>query len=181
MVVTDPVGEVLTLVDIKIINPEHAESFWQLRLESLVNSPENFGSTYEEDSVRPMEAVQARVTPSNSSFILGAYTADGQIVGMLGFKQEQSIKVKHKGYLWGMYVKPMFRNQGVGKKLLVEAIEKAKSADGLEQINLGVVTGNASAKGLYDSVGFVVYGCEKNALKYNGEYYDEYLMCYRIK
>lgn len=99
------------MVDIKIITPEHAESFWQLRLESLMNSPESFGSTYEEDSVRPIDVVQARLAPSKSSFILGAYTEEGQLVGMLGFKQEQSIKVKHKGFLWGIYVKPEFRSQ----------------------------------------------------------------------
>ncbi|KIL34138.1 hypothetical protein SD71_20830 [Cohnella kolymensis] len=168
------------MIEIRLLTPEDSESFWQLRLESLITSPETFGSTYKEDSVRPMEEVKARLAPSSSSFILGACTQDGRIVGMLGFKQEQSIKVKHKGFLWGMYVNPMFRNQGIGKKLIVEAIKRAKSADGLEQINLGVVTDNASAKRLYQSAGFIVYGLEKNALKYNGEYYDEELMVYRL-
>lgn len=163
---------------IKILTPEHAESFWELRLEGLLNSPESFGSTYEEDLKLPLEAVQARVTPSNSSFILGAFTGDGRIVGVLGFKQEQSAKFKHKGYLWGMYIKPEYRRKGIGKKLVCDAIRKAKLIEGLEQINLYVIMGNASAKGLYESVGFKVYGYEKKAIKYKGRYYDEELMTY---
>lgn len=35
---------------------------------------------------------------------------------------------------------------------------------------------NIFAKKLYNSLGFEVYGVERNALKYNGQYFDEDLM-----
>jgi len=35
---------------------------------------------------------------------------------------------------------------------------------------------NAKARQLYESLGFVQYGCEKKGLKHEGRYYDEILM-----
>ncbi|MGN4125083.1 GNAT family N-acetyltransferase [Lysinibacillus sphaericus] len=46
----------------------------------------------------------------------------------------------------------------------------------MEQINLTVVSENSSAKKLYKSLGFKVYGVERNALKFNGQYFNENLM-----
>ena len=72
-----------------------------------------------------------------------------------------------------MFVAPKARGQGVGKSLLLELIKMAKDCDGLEQINLTVVSDNAAARRLYKSIGFEVYGVERNALKYNNQYFDE--------
>ncbi len=51
---------------------------------------------------------------------------------------------------------------------MLELIKRAKECDGLEQISLTVVANNHPAKHLYKSVGFVVYGHERNALKFEG-------------
>lgn len=48
--------------------------------------------------------------------------------------------------------------------------------EGLEQINLTVGHNNKSAKKLYQSVGFELYGTERHSLKINGQYIDEDLM-----
>jgi RimJ/RimL family protein N-acetyltransferase len=39
-----------------------------------------------------------------------------------------------------------------------------------------VVSGNKPAQRLYDSLGFIEYGIEKNSLKQDGRYWDEVLM-----
>lgn len=54
-----------------------------------------------------------------------------------------------------------------------EAIKTAKDMEGIEQINLTVVTSNESAKKLYTSLGFEVFGEEKRALKIDNTYFDE--------
>ncbi|GEO27969.1 hypothetical protein AAC03nite_37540 [Alicyclobacillus acidoterrestris] len=90
--------------------------------------------------------------------------------------RENSLKTAHKGNVYGMYVAPEMRGRGLGKSLMLELINKARDCDGLEQINLTVVSKNEYAKRLYKSVGFEVYGVERNALKYNGQYFDEDLM-----
>lgn len=90
--------------------------------------------------------------------------------------RETSLKTAHKGNIYGMFVAPETRGMGVGKLLLEELIRKAKNSNGLEQLNLTVVSNNVAAKKLYTSLGFDVYGVERNALKDNGEYFDEDLM-----
>lgn len=88
------------------------------------------------------------------------------------------MKFRHKGFIWGMYVKPDYRSQGIGKKLILKAIELAKNNSELDQINLSVVVRNTEVKKLYESIGFRVYGKEIRALKHNDIYYDEELMTY---
>ena len=56
----------------------------------------------------------------------------------------------------------------------------AREMDGLEQVNLCVVSNNERAKKLYQSVGFEIYGTERNALKYNDRYFDEDLMALHL-
>jgi ribosomal protein S18 acetylase RimI-like enzyme len=80
-----------------------------------------------------------------------------------------------------MYVEPQYREQGLGKALLLALIERAtKECDGLEQIHLTVVSNNNSAKSLYVSLGFEVYGIEPRALKTDEQYFDEDLMILRL-
>nr|WP_283942835.1 GNAT family N-acetyltransferase [Paenibacillus konkukensis] len=78
-------------------------------------------------------------------------------------------------------VEPQFRGRGLGKTLLIALIERAtKECEGLEQIHLTVVSNNKSAKRLYVSLGFEVYGVEPYALKSDEQYFDEDLMILRL-
>ena len=103
------------------------------------------------------------------------------LVGIVGFMRETSLKTIHKGNVFGMYGVPEERGKGLGKSLMSVLIREAKTFDGLEQINLAVVSENRSAKNLYKSLGFEVYGVERNALKFNGQYFDEDLMVLKFK
>jgi len=47
---------------------------------------------------------------------------------------------------------------------------------GIEQVALAVSSQNAGARGLYESLGFEMYGCEKRASKIGDAYVDEELM-----
>jgi len=161
---------------IRILVPEDAETFRDIRLEGLFESPDSFGLTYEEYLIRDIEVIKRGLEAKSGSFTLGAFDSSSQLIGVIGFVQEQSIKFKHKGFVWGMYVRSGYRNQGVGRRLVEQVIEQAKQIEDLEQINLCVVVGNENAKSLYELIGFHVYGMEKRALKHNGKYYDEELM-----
>lgn len=163
---------------IRIITPDDVEAFRDIRLEALRNSPESFGSSYEEESKRGIEQFKERIAPTSNHYVLGAFSIDNHLLGVVGFRQEQSMKEKHKGFIWGMYVRPDSRGRGVGRKLFSKVLELSRNVDGLEQINLCVMATNQNAKKLYESVGFEVYGLEKKALKYDGVYYDEELMTY---
>lgn len=79
-----------------------------------------------------------------------------------------------------MYVAPEARSTGLGKALMLEVIKMARNLNGLEQLNLSVVSTNISAKKLYESLGFETYGLERNALKQNEEYFDEEFMVLQL-
>ncbi|GKU81500.1 hypothetical protein NCCP28_08960 [Niallia sp. NCCP-28] len=112
---------------------------------------------------------------NNDNFTFGAFEKN-QLIGAVTLIVEQKNKMKHRGNIVAMYVKPKYRGRGTAKKLMKEAINYAKGLKQLKQIYLGVVSGNEGAIKLYQSLGFQTYGIDKKALKVNGIYYDEELM-----
>lgn len=164
---------------IRTINPTDAESFWSLRLDALDKNPEAFSANYEDFVNTTLDSVRARIQATDDDFILGAFD-NNTLVGMIGFVRERTKKLKHKGNIWGTYVTQNYRRQGIGRKLLDEAILRAKKIEGLSQINLGVITSNEAAKSMYESLGFKSYGVEIKSMKHNGTYYDEELMTYHF-
>ncbi|MGO4275177.1 GNAT family N-acetyltransferase, partial [Paenibacillus sp. TAF58] len=102
-------------------------------------------------------------------------------IGTVGFKREQSLKMKHKAFIWGIYVSEKHRGQGIAKQLMVEVIHRGKQLERLKQVSLSVVTTNGAAADLYRKLGFETYGVERNALEYEGQGYDEEMMVYMYK
>jgi RimJ/RimL family protein N-acetyltransferase len=164
---------------IRVINESDAQLYQDLRLSALKINPEAFGSTYEKEVKFTLGTVKERLQPTIDKFTLGIFD-DRKLVGIVTFMRETSAKTAHKGNIYGMFILPEKRGQDLGKSLLLELISKAKNCNGLEQLNLTVVSDNEPAKKLYKSIGFEVYGVEKNALKFNGNYFDEDLMVLKL-
>lgn len=155
---------------IRQLTPSDAALYRGIRLEGLNSSPEVFGSTFEAEFSKPLAWFFERL---RNSHIFGAFRGS-ELLGIAGFAVRQEEKERHKGLLWGMYVRPTARGTGVARRLVEAIIEFAGPR--VELIQLSVVMGNEPARRLYTRLGFVEYGIERNALKYNGRYYDEILM-----
>lgn len=166
---------------IRALEPSDLELFHSFRLRGLRENPEAFGSTFEEESVTPAEARRSRFYCTDENFVLGAFGEDGRLNGVAGFYRAAPLKLRHKGFVWGMYVSPESRGGGVGRALLSSVIERGKSLLGLEQICLDVVTVNEAARALYLSQGFQIYALEREAMKQGGEYYDVEHMVLRLE
>ncbi len=167
-------------MNIRVLSESDAGLYQEVRLSALKNNPEAFGSTYEREVKFSLETVSERMKPTRDKFVLGAFDTRGSLVGIVAFVRENGLKTAHKGNVFGMYVAPEMRGQGLGKSLMLELIRKAKNCEGLEQINLTVMSENEVGKKLYKFLGFVVYGVEHNALKYNGQYFDEDFMVLKV-
>lgn len=152
--------------------------YWPLRLEALRTHPEAFGASYEISSQLSVSEVQDRIHNEPDDYILGAFTPDGTLAGIMGFKREYGLKLRHKGFIWGVYVSPAHRGQGLASLMLTEVLERGAQLDNLKQINLSVVTANAAARRLYERHGFETYGIERHALEVEGQVYDEAHMTY---
>jgi len=164
--------------EVRILSESDVDSFWQLRLRALKEEPESFGAAYEESANIPISDVAKRLHSSDDSFVLGAFMPT--LVGMLGFYRQQGLKVRHKGTIWGMYVTPEGRGQGVGQALMRAAIARATAILDLEQLALTVVTNNEAARNLYLSLGFQSYGVEREALKLGDRFLDEEMMVLKL-
>lgn len=166
-------------MNIRILTPEDAEKYKQIRIEALQYHPDAFAVSYEEEKDRPVEVYQERLG-SNNAVTIGAFE-ENQLVGTVTLFREGYTKLSHKVNLVAMYVDPRNRGLGIGKSLVTSAIKKAMEMNGIEQINLTVVSSNVSAKSLYSSLGFTVFGTEKRALKMGDTYLDEDFMVLFLK
>lgn len=163
-------------MDIRLLNITDAEKYWSLRLEALQENPDSFAQSYEEakDRKNPIEGVAKNIS-NDDNFTFGAFQ-DDELVGVITLLQNSAAKLRHRSNILGMYVTPQMRGKGVGGSLLINAIQKAKSVETIEKINLTVAVSNFSAKKLYGKLGFKSFGTEKKALKIGNEYYDEEFM-----
>jgi ribosomal protein S18 acetylase RimI-like enzyme len=157
-------------IQVRRLAPAEGAAYREIRLEALRLNPEAFGSTFEAESVRPLEHFSGRV---GQCPVFGAFRG-AEIVGMAGFLGREGAKDAHKGYLWGMYVRADARNAGVGRRLAEAVINHARQH--VEVLQLDVVSENDAARRLYARLGFVEYGIERKALKQGGRYFDEVLM-----
>lgn len=122
------------------------------------------------------------------SFTMAAVdTATGRWLGVVSFAREGDTregdtreKLRHKGLLFRMYVLADSAGKGIGRALIQTVINRARALSNLEQINLTVVASNERAVRLYASLGFVPFGREERAIKYNGQYFDELAMALRL-
>jgi RimJ/RimL family protein N-acetyltransferase len=166
---------------IRTLVPSDVELFYSFRLRGLRENPEAFGSTFAEESAMPAEVRLRHFHCTDENFVLGAFGEDGQLIGAAGFYRATHLKLRHKGFVWGMYVSPESRGRGVGRALLSSIIERGRSLPGLEQIGLDVVTVNEAARNLYLSQGFRIYALEVEAMKQDGRYYDVEHMVLRLE
>lgn len=163
---------------IRSLTGEDASAFITLRAKGLELSPEAFGESLEEFKAQSLDAVTQRLLAAESygGFTLGGFRDDGTLVGVVGMRVQQGIKSRHRGLVWGMFVSPEERGNGLGRALLEECVARSRRVHDLEQLMLSVVVDNVAATNLYRSVGFEVYGKDPRALKVDGRDLDEYLM-----
>jgi len=99
--------------------------------------------------------------------------AAGEIVGWCDIHRSEQEVSQHVGIL-GMGVLRSWRRRGIGRRLIVTALEAARGT--FEQVQLDVYATNQHALALYASVGFVEQGRKRRGRKLDGVYDDIVLM-----
>lgn len=166
------------MIEIRRLDIVDTNEVRTLRLEALQNDPSSFSSSYEEERNYPITIFEKRLSQDHS-VVFGAWSKR-QLVGMVTLLREQRRKTEHIGTITGMYVSPLFRRQGIAKRLMLEAIKQAHLF-GIRRLRLSVSRSNTHAIMLYESHGFEVYGIEPQAIYIADHFEDIILMNLTIK
>ncbi len=156
---------------IRLLGEDDAAAYRDLRLEALRLHPGAFGASYEQEAAQDLAFFGNRVT---TNAIFGGFCSGERLLGCAGLMIQPGLKRVHKGVLWGVYARPEARGSGLARRLVSAVLAHAHGL--VELVQLSVVAENASARGLYASLGFVAYGVEARSLKVDGRYFDEVLM-----
>ena len=89
------------------------------------------------------------------------------VKSMMG-EEVQTAQVRDHGLLGDR----VYACRGIGKALLLEAIARARTLSGLEELILVVTVGNERARALYLAVGFTSVARDPRYLKIGGQYFD---------
>lgn len=134
-------------------------------LEAYERHPDAFTSTVDERASLPLSWWQDRLqdAPVAGDIVLGAFQGT-RMLGVAGLTFETRAKARHKAHLFGMYVTSSFRKGGLGRQLVMAALEHARTRADVRLVQLTVTQGNTTAQGLYERCGFVPFGVEPYAI-----------------
>ncbi len=144
-------------VDIRLPSPDEWRAVRALRLRALADAPDAFGSTLAREIDQPEGDWRAfwLGRPGTIALVATLSDVDGPLVGMaFGWPSRDDPATAG---LFGMWVDPVARRQGLGAALVRGVVDWAREA-GFRAIELGVTTSNPGAVAFYEGMGFVDTG-----------------------
>jgi ribosomal protein S18 acetylase RimI-like enzyme len=164
---TSPVLEAPPGCMIRELQDGDVEAFVELRREALLDSPLAFVASPGDDLFSSAEGVRERLRHAPEFVIMGAFQP--RLVGAVGLYRDRLLKSSHKAHLWGMYVTPNHRRQGIASELLKGVLRHAACLPGVSWVHLKVSTATPGAQRLYERAGFYVWGTEPAGARYDGQ------------
>ncbi len=152
----------LVVFEVRALGKDDAGDLFRLRCAALRDSPLAFSASPEDD-LASSEAAASELLQSEGGSVFGAFAP--ALVGMIGLYRMPKRKMAHKVGLWGLFVLPEYRKQGIAVGLLQAAVHKARSLRGVESIHLSVTESSVAALRLYEKLGFSTWGIEPNAIR----------------
>jgi GNAT superfamily N-acetyltransferase len=165
-------------IQIRPLHESDAAAYKAVRLQAIADSPAAVWPTLEEEAARTLDEVRARIATSPTQLVLGAFSGR-RLVGLAGLRREPLAQVAHKAVVWGVFVAPELRREGLARALIERLAGHARD-NGILQLHLAVNTENQLARRLYQSAGFVSFGVEPRAMRVGDRFYDEEHMVLRL-
>lgn len=144
-------------VKIRVLTLQDWRLYKSIRLTSLEDSPDVFGSTYEQEAALTDAEWRARLDLAFRGLEALPLVAElaGHAVGLAwGVLHEQNSKTAH---IYQMWVSPAQRGKGIAHSLLSEITAWAFHK-GCEHMALAVTTCNEAAVSLYNASGYLPTG-----------------------
>lgn len=165
---------------IRALTVEDVPAYVVLRREMLRDSPWAFAASEDADIGCDEVKMRARMAEPVQTMV-GAFDADCEqgaqpgapLVGAGGLVGIHHAKMAHRVIIWGVYVSPRARGQGIGTGIIDALVKAARSWPGVDSVALSVSERSPAAQRLYERCGFVAWGREPRVLKVDGAVYDE--------
>jgi RimJ/RimL family protein N-acetyltransferase len=133
---------------VRRVTADDADRLRRVRLAALADAPRSFGSTYEREVAYPADRwISWEVTgASGETSAIFLAIDDDDAVGVVGVLADYPDS--HQPTLWGIWVAPAMRGNGVAG-LLVEASYDWAMSVGLDELRLWVAEDNPAAIALF--------------------------------
>lgn len=163
---------------IEHLKKEDHLKYRKIRLAFLHNDPTVSGNSYEEESKKTDEEWLTEMEElfENEQAIIWIAKDGDEIIGTAVSTRDKSPKLRHSVFIMRLFVKDIYRGQGIGKRLFSSLMQEIESDKSVVKIKLDVTATLKSAIGLYKSLGFEQVGLLKKEYFVNGEYYDVFEM-----
>jgi RimJ/RimL family protein N-acetyltransferase len=176
------------------LTPADAGRYLANRREMLLDAPCAYLASPENDLARSVDAVAERLArDDNAIFAIEVHDrapsplpspggrGSARLVSVAGVFREQRAKTKHRAAIWGVYTTPSARGKGFARAVVSAAVEYARTWDGVDLVTLSVSERAEEARRLYESLGFVRWGSEPDAVRVLGESFTDHYMHLRIR
>ncbi|MDR3370171.1 GNAT family N-acetyltransferase [Rhodoferax sp.] len=153
------------------LTPGDASAYRALMLQAYAQHPQAFTSSVAERAALPLIWWEQRLSDASraAEVVLGV-RRDDHLVAAVGLGFDVREKARHKATLFGMYVAPNARQQGLGAALVQRALACARSRVDVKLVQLTVTEGNHAAQALYERHGFVTFGLEPMAVAVGNDF-----------
>lgn len=140
-----------------LLSPAMWELYRDLRLSSLLDSPDAFGGTHALEAARPVEVWQSRLAAAATSGLdLPLLARVGELPAGLCWAKRDAAYLSVVN-VYQMWVAPECRGVGIGGALLERCMDWARTI-GAAEIRLGVTIADSPAHRLYIRHGFLPVG-----------------------
>lgn len=157
-------------IEIRRLHAADAKEYRALRRESLEQEPANFEAAVEDEAAMTTEAWAAKLVDDQ---FFGAFSGQ-RLVGIARFHAETGAKVRHRGHVTGVYLRPEARGTDIATRLMEAVITAARRQ--VRFVYLLVNASNQRALRFYTRLGFVVFGHDPGGLLVDGVLHQDILM-----
>lgn len=168
---------------IRLLTPDDAVVYRQLRLKALTSDPKAFLSSVEFEENIPLTNYANKLLRNATPPVYGFYgyvNQENSLSGYIHLANEWIFKRRHIATLNELYILPDFRSQGIATGLIKHCIDLLKNIPDKEQVELHVNSDNRQAVGLYQKLGFIQVATIPKAVKEPDGYQDEHVFIYNI-
>jgi ribosomal protein S18 acetylase RimI-like enzyme len=159
---------------IKLLTPDDAPIFKQIRIEALRAEPAAYASRAEDWETLSLDEWRSRLVEMP---VFVAFQND-EPVGIMGLMWQKPSKTTHRATIVMVYVRTSLRGTGLAGKLLETVTNYARDHE-IGQLELAVSAENPAACGFYRREGFVEMGRIPGGFLHEGVRIDE-IMMYRL-